>query len=149
MAATGLNTGNFDLSFTSPAAASTVAQTAVTGMGPFTSGYLCCTLTGATGGVLDIYIQISPDGGASWFDYLHFAQLAAGAAAVTKVVAISKKIPTTTAITTAGTGTSPALAANTVIGGDWGDRMRILAVAGASTSAGAAQVIKFIASSQV
>lgn len=133
----------FDLSSTSPAAASTAVGATITGLETIKSFYLYAVLTGGTGGTLDIYLQVSPDHGTTWVDYAHFAQLAAGAAAVTKAFTISRGAQQTT-ITAVGAGTSPALAVNTVLGGDFGDRMRVLYVAGASTSAGAAQVIKFV-----
>ncbi len=43
-----------------------------------------------------------------------------------------------TGITVVGKNLTPALAANTVVGGAWGDRIRALYTAGVSTSAGAA-----------
>jgi|SRR5579885_1167592 len=131
----------------SPSASGTTAQPAVTGLGGYRTATIYANIQGGTGGTLDIYIQISPDGGTTWIDYIHFAQLAAGASAVTKIIPISKLTPTTTGITTVGTGTSPALAANTVVGGDFGDRMRVVFVAGAGTSAGATQTILMTLSS--
>jgi cellobiose phosphorylase len=53
---------------------------------------------------------------------------------------VSKSAQQTT-LATVGTGTSPALTANSILGGDWGDRLRTLMVAGSGTSAGAAQTI--------
>lgn len=126
---------------TTPATASTVAQTPVTGLGGYNSMTIYASLIGATGGTLDIYIQYSPDGGTTWVDYAHYAQLAAGATALQKVFSATKDA--STALTTVGSGTSPLLAASTIINGDWGDRFRVLTVAGTSTSAGAA--IKLIA----
>ena len=96
-------------------------------------------LVGATGGTLDVYLQTSDDGGTTWYDWAHFPQLAAGASAIK--YAFSVPSAGELGITTIGSGTSPALAANTVVGGPWGDRIRALYVAGASTSAGAAVVI--------
>jgi hypothetical protein len=138
-----VGTATASLNFTSPASATTVAQTPVTGLGPYRSMVVFANIQGGTGGTLDIYIQFSPDGGTTWVDYAHFAQLAAGAAAITRAFAVSKSGQQTT-LQTVGTGTSPALAASTIIGGDWGDRLRVVAVAGTSTSAGAAQVISLI-----
>jgi hypothetical protein len=127
-------------SSTSPAAASTVAGPIVTGLGGAGSGQIFATLTGATGGTLNIYLQSSPDGGTTWSDYAAFAQLAAGAAATSVSFTLSKGQHQTT-ITTVGTGLSPALTTGQVLGGDWGDRLRLVFKANASTSAGAAQVI--------
>lgn len=135
-----------DLSFTSRATAGTTANTAVTDLGGYRSMLIYAELQGATGGVLDVYLQVSPDGGTTWLDYAHFAQLGAGASKVYRTWTVSKTAQQTT-LQTVGTGTSPALAASTIIGGEWGDQMRVVQVAGASTSAGAAQVIKLVLSS--
>lgn len=129
---------------TTPAAASTHAEAAVTGLGPFKTMSVSASLIGATGGTLDVYLQYSPDGGVTWVDFAHYAQLAAAAGALLKVFTISKGA--ITALTTTGIGTlaapGPALAAATIVSGDWGDRIRVVEVAGTSTSAGAAIVIQ-------
>jgi hypothetical protein len=125
---------------TSPSSATTTAQTAVTGLGSYNTMSVYATLTGATGGTLDVYLQYSPDLGNTWVDYMHFVQKAAASAATIHYFSVSKSAQQTT-ITAVGTGTSPALAAGTVLGGDWGDRLRVVFVAGASTSAGASQTI--------
>lgn len=129
---------------TSPAAAGTAVSASKAGaLQRFGALTIIATLTGATGGTLDVYLQVSPDAGVTWYDYAHFAQLAAGAAAITKVITVSRA-GQQTGIPTVGTDLSPALAANAVVGGDFGDMMRVLLVAGASTSAGAVQTIKVI-----
>lgn len=129
---------------TSPAAADTAVSASKAGaLQRFGALTIIATLTGATGGTLDVYLQVSPDAGVTWYDYAHFAQLAAGAAAITKVITVSRA-GQQTGIPTVGTGLSPALAANAVVGGDFGDMMRVLFVAGAGTSAGAVQTIKVI-----
>lgn len=139
-------TKTIDLSFTSRSDAGTTAGTATTDLGRYRSMLVYASLQGATGGTLDVYLQGSPDGGTTWVDLVHFAQLAAGAAALYRVCAISKAGQQTT-LTAVGTGSSPALAAGTVVGGDWGDRLRVVHTAGAGTSAGAAQTIKCVLSS--
>ncbi len=127
---------------TSPAAQSTAADTQV-----FADLDACDSLTiigelqGATGGTLDVYLQTSYDDGATWYDYAHFTQLAAGAAAIKHAWHVSRASERTT-ITTVGTGTSPALAVGTILSGGWGNKMRMLFVAGATTSAGAAQTVR-------
>ncbi len=94
-------------------------------------------LVGATGGTLDVYIQEGlPDG--TWYDVVHFPQLAAAAAAITYKGNISMlPQPTSAAPTVVGTGLTPALAVNTIVQGTGFDRLRLLFVAGAGTSAGA------------
>lgn len=135
-----LPTRQIDLSSTSPASATTTAGTPVTGLGGYRSMSIYAKLTGATGGTLDVYLQYSPDGGTTWVDYAHFPQVAGGASAIYRVWNVSKSAQQTT-LATVGTGTSPALTANSILGGDWGDRLRTLMVAGSGTSAGAAQTI--------
>lgn len=98
-------------------------------------------LVGATGGVLDIYVQGSPDDGANWYDIVHFPQLSAGHAAVSYQAPISNATTTTVPIVV-GKNLAPALAVNTVVNGAFSDRMRLVMVAGTSTSAGAAVVIR-------
>lgn len=132
-----------DLSATSPAAASTVAGTPVTGLQGFRSMAIYANLQGATGGTLDIYLQFTPDLGTTWVDYAHFTQKAAAGAATKQVWTVSRSAQQLT-IATVGTGTSPALTANSIIGGEWGDQMRVVFVAGTSTSAGALQTIKLV-----
>src|SRR5690348_6986332 len=139
--------GDFPIDFTatSPNAASTVAQTPVIGLGRFDCIAIEVTLLGATGGTLDVYLQVSHDWNpilatGTFFDYVHFTQLAAGAAAISYRVDPAL----TNSITTVGKNTTPALAAGSVAGGFWGDAMRVLFVAGGGTSAGASQSITVI-----
>lgn len=127
---------------TSPAAAST-AVLATFGVNPYQSLRIECDTVGATGGTLDIYFQVSGGEGTVWSDYAHLAQIAGGASAAKVVFAVSRAGQQTT-ITAIGQGTSPALAANTVLGGDFGSQMRIVAVAGAGTSVGAALTFRII-----
>jgi hypothetical protein len=103
------------------------------------------TLTGATGGTLDVYVQHSADG-VDWYDYVHFSQLAPAAAAATysyppalndNIVAVGKG--------TAGSAGPLTLPPGTVAGGRCHDQLRTVFVAGASTSAGAAQVVNVLA----
>ena len=97
---------------------------------------VCAQLVGATGGTLDLYLQTSPDAGTTWFDYAHLAQLAAGAAASSVRFGVSRYAQALTPVVV-GKNLTPALAAATVVGGPFGDRMRLVAVAGAGTTAGA------------
>ncbi len=124
------------------AAASTAAGDTCAGLGNYDALDIVAELVGATGGTLDVYLQSSPDGGTTWFDYIHFPQLASAAAAVKYRVTV----PTMgeAGITVIGKNTTPVLAANTVVGGLWSDRLRALYVAGASTSAGAVVTISIL-----
>jgi hypothetical protein len=125
---------------TSPSSASTVVGNTVGGLQKLASIRVDADLTGATGGTLDVYLQTSHDEGSTWRDYAHFAQVAAGAA-VAHFSFMAFRATGSSTIVATGSGTSPALAANAVLGGDFGDRMRVVYVAGAGTSAGAAQTI--------
>lgn len=129
------------LTATSPAAASTVAGPALTGAGLWNNLLVLADLTGATGGTLDVYLQHSPDGGTTWYDLVHWPQKAAAAALTTLAITLCRyNVPT--APIAIGKGTTPALAVNTVATGGWGDQLRLLFVAGASTTAGAVQTVK-------
>lgn len=98
-------------------------------------------LVGATGGTLDVYVQVSPDEGANFYDAIHFPQLAAGAAAVKYRATLAYAQQNTAATQgqpiVVGKNLTPALAVNTVVPGAGFNRARLLFVAGASTSAGA------------
>jgi hypothetical protein len=107
---------------------------------------------GATGGTLDIYFQSTVKGppqvakeAARWFDVAHLPQLANGAAALRWVFQItrSRGAPAATVSVTSDVsvnGTS-SLAVNTILSQALGDGIRMVLVAGASTTAGAALVI--------
>lgn len=105
------------------------------GLNKYTDLHIVADLIGATGGTLDVYLQTSHDG-LRWNDYAHFAQLAAGAAAITVTFAVTRRAQQTS-ITTIGKDNTPALAANSVVGGEFGDQMRVLCVTGVGTSAAA------------
>lgn len=124
---------------TSPTAAGTAANTAAGGFSVYKSVTFKATITGATGGTLDVYVQHSADN-VVWDDYIHFPQAAAAAAAVS----YSYDPALNDSIVTVGGGTTPALAAGSVAGGHPMDYLRVLYVAGASTSAGAAQSVKVL-----
>lgn len=132
---------------TSPAAAGQAALGAIAArLDDFDYFVVTALLVGATGGTLDVYLQRRIlDDGTVWADWAHFPQLAAGAAAVKYSAASMPPAAATTQVigTTAADGTTgaPALAANTVVAGHPGDAVRVVCVAGASTSAGAAITI--------
>jgi hypothetical protein len=100
-------------------------------------------LQGATGGTLDVYIQNSPDEGATWYDYAHFAQVAAAASSSSSVFSVSSGAQNLTLVTV-GKNLSPALPAGTVVGGPWGDRFRLVMVAGTGTTAGAPVLVTIV-----
>ena len=133
----------FTISDTSPAAAGTaVSALSVSGLSLFPYLRVDADLIGATGGTLDIYLQrlIKPN---AWADWLHFAQLAAGASAIRYSAIACHALSTTITTSNRGTDAAPAvsLAAATFVGGHPGDVVRAVYVAGGSTSAGAAITI--------
>jgi hypothetical protein len=103
-------------------------------------------LTGATGGPLDVYLQKWD--GVDWIDWAHFAQVAAGAAAISVSLLNVRVAASSGTFVTVGRNTAPALAAGATTGGHPGERLRVLFVAGASTTAGAAQTIRILGSSK-
>lgn len=129
---------------TSPAAAGTAAVTPpIRNLSIYDEVVVDAILLGATGGVLDVYLQRKVDTDL-WADVAHFPQLAAGATAKQYTVSLKNDQGTIAAV---GGGTdaapAPALAANTVVQVLPGGDLRIVFVAGASTSAGAAQKFYF------
>ena len=136
-------TKTFTISDTTPASASTAVGDVINGLAYFDEVTIHASLVGATGGTLDVYLQrkIAAD---TWVDWCHFAQLASGASAVRFTVPMSNPATSATVAVGIGTDAAPgvALAANTFIGGHPGNTVRAVYVAGASTSAGAAVVIR-------
>lgn len=131
----------FTISDTSPASASTVVGDVIAGLNDYDWFTIDASLAGATGGTLDVYLQRlvgDPTTSTTWRDWLHFPQLAAGAAAVAYHAQSFSPSPTLTVV---GTNTTPVIAANTFLGGHPGNQVRALYVAGAGTSAGVAQSI--------
>lgn len=135
------------LTDTSPASASTAVGDILGGLAKFDFITVDATLTGATGGTLDVYLQRElgqPESGV-WADWYHFAQLADGAAAThvsfNSYMANAAVYPVTIGIGTTGTP-AVALSAGTLVTPTPGMRIRYVFVAGAGTSAGAAQTVR-------
>lgn len=130
---------SFTIAELSPAGASTVAGTVIRGLKKYDFFTIDAAITGATGGVLDVYLQREVGGAQSgvWRDWCRFTQAAAGAAVAYYYLSSG----VTTDITAVGTALVPVIAANTFLGGHPGDAVRALYVAGSSTSAGATQTI--------
>lgn len=135
-----LGPGNKRITGTSPAAASTALSQTVGGLAGYDLVTVFAKVQGATGGTLDVYLQGSFDDGVTWYEVAHLPQLAAAAAQRTYKLTFSLS----SAITAVGEGTSGSagtavVAANTIVAGHPGDLLRVVYVAGASTSAGATQ----------
>jgi hypothetical protein len=146
---------NFVFNETSPAAAGAAASSqAVTGVnanylppgvcGPlddYESIDVIAEITGATGGTLQVSLQVSPDNGLSWYECIKWPTANAGDA--TKYYKSPLSLATTTAAAVqVGKGLVTALTAGSVVNGAFTDRCRLLMTAGASTSAGAPVVVR-------
>jgi len=147
--------GNFVFSEISPAAAGTAASSSHVGGGisdsavgvayslaDYDSIEIEAELVGATGGTLDVYVQSNDTESGTWYDAIHFAQLNSGATAVIYRTAISRYASAAVAPTVIGKNLSPTLVPATAIQNGFGDRLRLVMVAGTSTSAGAPVSIK-------
>ncbi|HEY3494730.1 MAG TPA: hypothetical protein VGK73_08600 [Polyangiaceae bacterium] len=127
---------------TSPATASTaVIAGTVANLQKYDEIHVEADLVGATGGTLDVYIQRKLANNL-WRDWVHFTQLASGGAAVKHSVRHGAAAGLT--VTGGGTDAAPgvALAANAQVGGHPGTEIRVVCVAGTSTSAGAAVTLR-------
>lgn len=127
-----------NISGTTPASASTAALGKAVDVQRYSSLRFHFTTVGATGGTLDIYVQCRGKDGTTWYDYAALAQIAGGAAAGKSVFSVSRMQQQTTINTTIGVDLTPTLTANSVLGGDFGQEIRLVAKAGGGTSAGAA-----------
>ena len=132
--------GRFDLSQTSPAAAGVSVGTApvATGLDAFSWVSVEMLLRGGTGGILNVSLQTSDDGGILWTDWYRGSDLAAGAAAGRIIVSNWSGAGAPIVV---GQDLVPALAKGTVRPGPVGARMRAVFECGAGMSAGAAQAI--------
>jgi len=142
----------FSLNSTSPAEASTAIGASVSGLAKFSAIRVDAVMLGGAGGALDVYIQRKVAPGV-WVDWAHFPQLAAAASAVAYSFTVAagnvgtavNNTPTATiaAITARGDETTPTpgLAAATLDLNHPGDQVRVVYVAGASTSA--ASILSF------
>lgn len=120
-----------------------VAPDVVGDLSQWESMAITATMQGATGGPLDVYIQACiDDTGTLWNDVVHFAQLAAAAAPVTKRWTNCRWNAQTAPVVT-GDLVIPVGAGEVVIQGEWGERLRVKVIAGALTTAGAPITIRF------
>jgi hypothetical protein len=113
----------------------TVVGTAVPGVQGYDYFMVDATLTNTDSGAThDVYLQrrVTTDAGSVWRDWVHWPQQAASAG----VVHYSATVQPSNAITSVGTGSdgvfascaTPALAANTIVGGHPGDQVRLVSV---------------------
>lgn len=140
----------------SPATASTLASSAlVTGSNDsnaplgvaegvfdeYLSLRLEADLVGATGGTLDVYVQSFWLG--HWYDLAHFPTIAGGTPLAHYAFVGGPGYLQTAQLV--GVDLTPALAANTIVGGPWGEKLRLLMVAGSGTSGFANVFVRIIA----
>lgn len=105
---------------------------------------IVAAIKGATGGTLDLCLQVSPDG-STWTDFARFATITAAAPLAYKSFAVCRQAQALTMTTVGQGGTTMTLTVNTVTGGPVPRYMRLLAIANASTTAGAVQTLTLIA----
>lgn len=131
---------------TSPSSVTFKVTTGVPGFSAFDEIAFVATITGGTGGPLDVIIEDSSDG-ANWYEFAHFTQVGAATTASYRyspvrndnIVQVGKNNLTGSTLTT-----TMVLTAGSVAGGRWQDQLRVRYVAGASTSAGATQAVGVI-----
>ena len=101
-------------------------------------------LASHTGGTLDVYLQHSPDGGTTWFDCAHFAQVSAASTLVKDLSLVLDGTHRT--VGKGNKSTTPSgLAADSHVSAPWSPKLRIAAITGAGTSgADKVQTIHFI-----
>lgn len=129
------------VSGTAPSSASSaIVDSEITGLSICPIVAVTASLTGNTGGTLDVYIQRWDVGLGAWIDWARFPQLASGAAEIKYTTPAPAQ---STTITEVGEDATPAIAANTCVGGHPGDKVRVWAVSGTSTTAGGAVVVSF------
>jgi len=136
-------TNTFTVTGTSPGSASTAVGPQLGGLGKYDSLLITASLLGATAGVLDVYIQRKITTNV-WADWAHFTQLTAGSTAkYYSLYATDTASPAAPVAIGVGTDAAPGvlLAAGSFVGGMPGSDIRLVFVAGASTSLGAAQTI--------
>jgi hypothetical protein len=120
------------LSITSVAGAVTVLGSQIVEcLDAFGQLKLVVVCTGSAGGTTDVYLQ-SRHGLATWVDLAHFPQLP-GAGAVTYQATLNRCSNTQVPVVT-GQGATPALAANVVVPGDFGDALRMVVVGGGGSA---------------
>ena len=104
----------------------TTSTTAVTGLDTYTLATVLLTVAGKTmdaSTTMDVYVQYSPNGGTTWDDIAHFAQITNAAIGNGTYVLFLNALGGSSAIDRATT--NGTLAANTVRNVSWCDRLRI------------------------
>lgn len=137
-------------STTTGTTAARVVGTAIRGLTKYEWFSVDANLKGVPLGTLDVYLQrevaaAADVSGGVWADWVHFPQLSEAGA---RVYYSAQSIPSGD-ITVVGRGTdasagTPALAANTNIGGHPGDAVRLVAKCGSATLTGTSLTVTLI-----
>jgi hypothetical protein len=139
------NVNTIAMTGTSPATAITTVGAPLGRLHEFDYLVIDAVLIGGTGGALDVYIQreIGKEDSGIWADWIHFTQLPAATPATYTLTSDAAS----SGLLAVGIGTlaapGVALAAGAMTTGTPGGRVRFVFVAGAGTSAGAAQTVYF------
>lgn len=126
----------------SPAVAGYAAGEAVSGFAKCQWITILATLTGATGGTVDVIVEHSPDSGSNWYEMVHLTQVTAAAAE--KTISWEPGAGGVCVVVGKNQTTDAVLASGASAGEMWFDTMRVRIIAGAGTSAGAVQSVKVI-----
>jgi hypothetical protein len=94
----------------------------------------------ASGDTLDVYIDSSADGGATWFNVGHFTQVLGNGGAKTFVMALGASAPGTSSVASSATN----LAAGATLQYGIGDRLRKRSVIAGSTPNFTYSVVAFL-----
>jgi hypothetical protein len=132
---------------TSPTSATYKVTTGVPGFADFKTITFIAKIIAPASGALDVLIEHSPDQGTSWYEYVHFTQVAAGATKrYTYGPALNDSLVEVGENNLVGDlqTTTMTLGAGSVAGGHWFDMLRVRYVAGVGTSAGATQVVNVL-----
>lgn len=132
---------------TSPASNTYQVGTSLPGFSVFKALTFVATITGGTGGALDVLVEHSPNG-TDWYEFVHFTQVAA---ATTKTYVFATALSGASNVNVGKNNasgstltTTMTLTAGNGAGGPWFDKFRVRYVAGSGTSAGAAQSLGVI-----
>lgn len=125
----------FEITGSAPSTATTaVVGSPAVGLARYSRIRVTAQFAGNTGGALNVYLQRFDPGLGVWIDWVSFPQKASGAASNIQAIDAGQ---VSSDVFTVGSGTTPALTADSFTGGHPGNMVRCVAVSGASTSAGA------------
>lgn len=128
---------------TSPSAPGVmISSNSVASFAPYDTIRMYATLTGGTGGTLDVVLEESFDQ-IEWFEFFRFPQVAAGVTKTWRATSVLQNGILEVGLSSLLTS-QQVIAPNTNGAGPWGDFIRAKYIAGAGTTAGAPQIIRLI-----